>query len=220
MRPAQSTGRSDLLRPGPDRRAALAQYEARAATYDLELAAFEPIRAAAIERLGLRPGQTVLDVGCGTGLSLERLHRAIGPAGRVVGIEPSPAMIARARERPCARANENVELVCCAAEDLVRRDRADAALLHFTHDILRQPVALDRLLAVLRPGARVVACGLQWAPPWAVPVNLFVWGAALRSVSSLRGLDRPWSLLAERVREFEVSSLLLGAVFLGCGVRP
>ena len=220
MRPAPTTGRSRLLRPGPDRRAALAQYESRAPTYDLELAAFEPIRAIAIERLELRPGETVLDVGCGTGLSLEGLHRGVGPTGRVVGIEQSPAMIARARERPCARDHENVELICCAAEDLELRGRADAALFHFTHDVLRRPAALERVLGCVRPGGRVVACGLQWAPPWAVPVNLFVWGAALRSVSSLRGLDRPWSLLAERVREFEVRSLLLGAVFLGRGIRP
>ena len=216
MRPAQSA----RLRPGPDRRAALAQYESRAATYDFELAAFEPIRALAIERLELRPGQTVLDVGCGTGLSLERLHRAVGPAGRVVGIELSPAMIVRARERPSARDHENVELICSAAEDFELRGAADAALFHFTHDILRQPAALDRVLASLRPGARVVACGLQWASLWAVPVNLFVWGAALRSVSSLRGLDRPWGFLAERLRDLEVEKLLLGAVFLARGIRP
>ena len=220
MRPAPTTGRSKLLRAGPDRRAALAQYEARASTYDLELAAFEPIRALAVASLELHPGETVLDVGCGTGLSLDRLHRGVGPTGRVVGIEQSPAMIARARERPCALENGNVELICSAAEDLELRGRADAALLHFTHDVLRRPAALDRVLACLRPGGRVVACGLQWASPWAVPVNLFVWGAALRSVSSLRGLDRPWSFLAERVRDLEVRPLLLGAVFLARGVRP
>ena len=87
------------LRRGPDRDAALAQYEGRAATYDLELALFEPIRDLAIERLELRPGETVLDVGCGTGLSLARLRRAVGPSGHVVGIEQCPAMIDRARKR-------------------------------------------------------------------------------------------------------------------------
>jgi len=59
------------------------------------------------------------------------------------------------------------------------------SLLHFTHDVLRRPQALDHVLAHLRPGARIVATGLQWAPGWALPVNLFVWGAAWRSVSSL-----------------------------------
>jgi ubiquinone/menaquinone biosynthesis C-methylase UbiE len=206
-------------RRGPDRGAALAQYEARAATYDLELAVFEPLRAVAIRRLGLRPGQTVLDVGCGTGLSLAALRRAVGPTGRVIGIEQCPAMLERARRRIDGQEGAQVTLLCAPAEDAAIDARADAALLHFTHDILRRPAALDRVVRHLRPGARVVACGLQWAPPWAVPVNLFVWGAAMRSVSSLRGLDRPWSHLAERIEGLEVEPMLLGAVFLACGVR-
>jgi hypothetical protein len=59
---------------------------------------------------------------------------------------------------------------------------------------------------------------LEVERPWALPVNLFVWGAALRSVSSMRGLERPWDLLAERI-ELEVEELLLGAVFLARGIR-
>jgi ubiquinone/menaquinone biosynthesis C-methylase UbiE len=220
MPAARKTSRqADLLRRGPDRVAALAQYEVRAATYDFELALFEPIRERAIESLALQPGDTVLDVGCGTGLSLELLQRGVGAAGHVVGIEQCPAMIARAQNRTCVQESENVTLLCAPAEEAPIDGRADAALFHFTHDVLRRPAALDQVLRHLKPGARLVACGLQWASPWAVPLNLFVWGAALRSVSSLRGLDKPWGLLAERVRGLKVEELLLGAVFLARGVR-
>lgn len=205
-------------RRGPDRRAAIAQYNSRAATYDLELAAFEPIRHLAIAKLGLKPGETVLDVGCGTGLSLGRLQTEVGATGQVVGIEQSPAMISRARGRARALGLSNVSLIGAPAEEAQLEDDADAALFHFTHDVLRRPAALDRVLSHLKPGGRLVASGLKWSAPWALPINLFVWGAALRSVSSMRGLERPWSLLAERI-DLEVEELLLGAVFLARGIR-
>ena len=204
-------------RPGPDRDAALAQYRQRADTYDLELSLFEPVRVKAIARLGLRPGQTVLDVGCGTGLSLALLRQGVGAGGHIVGIEQCPEMIAQARERVSRAGHRNVQLVCAPVEEAQITVRADAALFHFTHDILRRGEALDHVLPHLKRGARVVASGLQWAPPWALPVNLFVWGAALRSVTSFQGLERPWSLLAERIDGFAVQDQMLGAVFVGQG---
>ena len=73
--------------------------------------------------------------------------------------------------------------------------QADAALFHFTHDVLREDAALDNVLAHLKPGARVVATGLQWAPPWMWPTNGFVMAAALYSVTALESLARPWDKL-------------------------
>ena len=87
------------MTPGPDRRAALEQYRRRAAVYDFELALFEPLRREAVARLALQPGETVVDLGCGTGLSLPLLRAAVGATGHVVGIEQSPDMLARARRR-------------------------------------------------------------------------------------------------------------------------
>jgi len=208
-------------RPSPPNphAAALAQYRRRAGVYNAELTLFEPIRRTTIERLALRRGDTVIDVGCGTGLSLPLLHRAVGGGGQIVGIEQCPEMLAQARD--CVRRHRwhNVTLIQSSAEDAVLACRADAALFHFTHDILRAPRALANVAAALRPGARVTASGLQWASVWAWPLNLFVLGAALHSVSSLAGLDRPWSLLAASLDELTVEPLLGGAVFLAQGVR-
>lgn len=200
--------------PGPDRVAALEQYRRRAAVYDLELALFEPVRRRAIAWLAPRAGDTVLDVGCGTGLSFEQLQAAVGPHGHVVGIEQSPQMIEKARQRVHRHGWRNFTLLCAPAEEARIHGRADAALLHFTHDVMQSEAALDHVLHHLKPGATLVASGLKWAPPWAAPLNLLVWPAALRSVSSLAGLHRPWQTLACRVGEPERQSLLGGAVYL------
>ena len=169
----------------PDRRVALEQYRARARLYDGELLPFEPLRCEAIERLHLQSGEVVIDVGCGTGLSFAPLLERLGPQGRIIAIEQCPEMMAQARQRAATCGRHAVTLVQAPVEDAHWQGQADAALFHFTHDILRRPSAVDNVLAHLKPGARVVATGLQWAPPWAWPVNLFVMGAASYSVSSL-----------------------------------
>lgn len=201
--------------------AALDQYRRRASVYDAELALFEPIRRKAVARLALQPGDTVIDAGCGTGLSLPLLRAAVGARGRIFGIEQCPEMLANARDGVRRQRWRNVTLIEAPVEDAVIErfgDRpADAALFHFTHDILREPAAIANVLQSLRPGAGVVACGLKWSAPWAWPVNLFVFGAALHSVSSLAGLAQPWSLLAGQLDAFEVESAAAGAVFIARG---
>ena len=204
----------------PDRLAALAMYRRRASIYDAELALFEPMRRAAIAKLGLRAGDTVFDVGCGTGLSFAALAEAVGPSGTVVGIEQSPDMLARARERLGQAAHASRTLLLEApVEAAPIAVQADAALFHFTHDILRRPEAIANVLAWLRPGARVVATGLKWAGPWAWPVNFFVLPAALHSVTSFDGLAAPWTHLSQQLGALAVEPMLMGGAFMACGSR-
>jgi demethylmenaquinone methyltransferase/2-methoxy-6-polyprenyl-1,4-benzoquinol methylase len=209
---------------GPRRRPelarAVAQYARRAAHYDLELAPFEPVRTEAIALLDPPPGATVLDVGCGTGLSFAPLKRRIGAQGRIVGIDPSPDMLAKARARIARRHWSGITLLQAGAGSAPLEGLADAALFHFTHDVLRDPAALDHVLAHLKPGAPVVASGLQWAPPWMAATNLFVLGAALYSVTDLTGLQQPWDLLAARLAAVQVRTRGFGGIYIATGRVP
>lgn len=198
----------------PDREAALQQYRRRAWLYDLELALFEPLRRRAVARLALRSGDTVLDLGCGTGLSLPLLRAGVGANGLVVGIEQSPEMIARARERVQAAGWRNVRLHQAPVESAPPLPAADAVLLHFTHDVLQQPEAVARIAAAVKPGARVVASGLKWAPAARWPLNGFVAIGAWHSLTAWSGLDAPWTLLAGRLGSCEIEPALGGAAYL------
>ena len=160
----------------------------------------------------------MLDIGCGTGLSFAPLLQCIGASGRIVGVDPSPDMLEQARQRVAHNGWSGVALLEATAEDAPLQGKADAALFHFTHDVLRDPQALDHVLAHLKPGARVVASGLQWAPPWLLPTNLFVLGAALYSMSTMDGLAQPLDPARQSAGRLRGPQLFLGGHL--CRERP
>ena len=68
-------------------------------------------RVAAIDALGLRPGDTVLDLGCGTGLNFPLLIERVGPSGLVIGLDASSSMLRMARSRVSSHRWANVRLI-------------------------------------------------------------------------------------------------------------
>jgi ubiquinone/menaquinone biosynthesis C-methylase UbiE len=68
-------------------------------------------RQRAVDALALAQGDTVVELGCGTGRNFEMLARAVGPGGRVIGVDISDAMLSRARRRVVRHGWSNVELV-------------------------------------------------------------------------------------------------------------
>lgn len=69
-----------------------------------------PLREMAVKHLELRPGQAVLDIGCASGATLVALRAAVGSEGRVVGVDFSPRMVARARKLVAEHSWTNVEV--------------------------------------------------------------------------------------------------------------
>ncbi|MFE5107733.1 class I SAM-dependent methyltransferase [Streptomyces sp. NPDC056663] len=68
-------------------------FTVRAAGWDARFPDDAPAYAAAVEALGLRPGDAVLDAGCGTGRALPALRDAVGPQGTVLGADLTRAML-------------------------------------------------------------------------------------------------------------------------------
>ncbi|MFI1186223.1 class I SAM-dependent methyltransferase [Streptomyces californicus] len=79
-----------------DHSSVLGFFTPRAAGWDSRFAGDGPAYAAAAGLLGLRPGDAVLDAGCGTGRALPALRAAVGPMGTVLGADLTPAMLAEA----------------------------------------------------------------------------------------------------------------------------
>ncbi|KOV67617.1 SAM-dependent methyltransferase [Streptomyces sp. MMG1121] len=79
-----------------ERTATRAFFTRRAATWEERFADDGPRYAAAVDRMGLRPGRRVLDLGCGTGRALPALRAWVGDGGVVAGIDLTPAMLTAA----------------------------------------------------------------------------------------------------------------------------
>jgi demethylmenaquinone methyltransferase/2-methoxy-6-polyprenyl-1,4-benzoquinol methylase len=202
----------------PDPQLAIARYRAHAPGYDASAARTMALRRRTVAKLALEPGQTVLDVACGTGLSFGLLREGVGASGRIIGVELSPDMLALARER-CAREGwGNVTLIESAMETAKIPGPLDAILFHFTHDVLRSPAALGRILSAARPGARVAVAGMKLAPWWLAPANLVVRAKARPYMTTLEGLRRPWDLLEGHLATFARESVLYGTGYIGWGV--
>lgn len=179
----------------------------------------EGVRKRAVADLQLKPGQTVIDVGCGTGASFARLIAAVGRDGRVVGVDQSGGMLEVATKRIADEGWTNVELIEAPVEEAKLPD-ADAAIFFFTHDLMRTPAALDNVTTAVRPGGRVVTAGMKrpslWLAPIALPARLIM----RRYITTDEGLAKPWGLLADRLDDVTSESLLLGAIYIVAGRRP
>lgn len=177
-----------------DRQRALQSYQRLAATYDRSCRPIHGIRAAAIDLLQLRTGQTVFDVACGTGETLVELARRVGPSGLVVGIEQSPDMARIARDRiQREQLSDRIHLVVSPVEDAKLDAMADALLFCYTHDVMQTPAALENLFQHTTPGARVAIAGARLLPwVWGWPLNLFTLYRGRHYLTTRRGLSRPW----------------------------
>jgi trans-aconitate methyltransferase len=104
-----------------------------------------------LELLDIRPGEDVLDVGCGTG-KLTRRVKAISGSGRVVGIDPSERIIAKALRRPTG----GLEFKVDSAESMGYRGEFDVVFCNSVFEWLKNiDAAVANMRAALRPGGRI-----------------------------------------------------------------
>ena len=203
--------------PEPDFAEARERYRQLVEKYDRHARFVAPLRRRAVERLGLREGDHVLDMGCGTGASFAMLQELVNATGQITGIDLSEEMAAVARQRVADHSWENVEVRVGDAAEVPLPSDVDGILFVETHDLMRTPAVVQRAVEAGRSGAGVAAFGPASAPRWAFPVNAVVRSVARRYVTSFEGFDAPWSHLAVQVPGLRVRRLFLGGAYLATG---
>lgn len=182
----------------------VADYAQLAARYDRRTRLINAQRLRAVSALALRPGDAVLDAGCGTGFSFAPIEEAIGPAGRLLAFDHSPELLGIARARIATAGWRNVALIEATAGAARFDAPADALLFSYVHDILQSEAALDGLLAQAKPGARVAMCGTKLWPAWGAPVNWYLRATHRRYITDMENFERPWAKLAPRLEGFRL----------------
>jgi ubiquinone/menaquinone biosynthesis C-methylase UbiE len=172
-------------------------------------------RLRAVEALALRPGGSVVDVACGTGLNFSLLEEAVGPEGRIVGIDLTDAMLAQAQQRTEDNSWSNVSLV-----------QADAAAYDFPTEVdgILSTYALTQVpgcgeviahgAAALAPGGRVAVLDLKL--PQHAPGRLAQLGISAEWIAR-----RPWETIRAAMEDTLVdvswTELFFGTAFLASG---
>ena len=180
-------------------------------------------RLRAVQALGLRPGDTVVDIACGTGLNFSLIEQAVGRDGRIVGVDLTDAMLAQARHRIETTGWSNVSLVQADAAEFDFPTEVDAILS--TYAMSQVPDCGD----VIAHGAAALSRGGRWVvldlkAPDNVPRWLAQPGVAL--VRPFASIDewigrRPWetirAAMEDALTDLSWSELCFGTAFLAAG---
>jgi demethylmenaquinone methyltransferase/2-methoxy-6-polyprenyl-1,4-benzoquinol methylase len=182
-------------------------------------------RLRAVQALGLRAGDSVIDMACGTGLNFPLLQEAVGPDGRIVGVDLTDAMLARAQDRTEANGWRNVSLVQADAAGFDFPAEVDAILSTYA---LTQVPECARVIA---HGAAALSGGGRWVVldlkvPGSTPEWLTRLGTAIvRPFASVDEwiMRRPWeairAAMQEELADFIWTELCFGTAFLAAGSR-
>lgn len=202
------------------RQISITRYQHHAAGYDASARFTMPLRERTIALLQLQPGDVVLDVGAGTGLSYPLLSRAVGPNGRVLAFEQSPAMF----DYACARVRDeglsNVWHVQASAHDVQLPCRPGAILFNYVHDITRMPAAVANILRQAEPGARIAMAGMKYFPWWTGPLNILAWLKNRPYNALAADMWTPWDRVESYCESFERWTTHCGMGYIARGHLP
>jgi ubiquinone/menaquinone biosynthesis C-methylase UbiE len=201
-------------------------YRRRARFYDWSVNAYYLIgfrwwayRRRAIAALGLQPGATIVEVGCGTGLNFRLVQESIGLSGRLIGVDLCTDMLKQARQRVAAKGWSNVELVQARAPDYDFPSSVDAVFSTFALSLEpRFDEVIAKAAMALVAGGRFVLLDLRMPDNWLrnlAPV--LVWLVRPFAVSLEVAKRQPWKSLQRHFPQYNYQEGYLGIVYIAVG---
>ncbi|MGE5249389.1 MAG: class I SAM-dependent methyltransferase [Bacteroidota bacterium] len=204
-------------------------YRKRAKRYDLVAELIYPLfgfnlkhyRQITISALALKPGDTVVELCCGTGLNFAYVERFIGPKGKVIGVDLTDAMLDVARARVAREGWTNVEL---AQADLAEWQFPDGVSgVYSTLALTLVPeydAIVERAAHALKPEGRLAVFDLKEPVGWpAWLVRFAAWLNKPYGVSLDLADRHPWESIRRHLTETEYQVYGFGALYLCVGKK-
>jgi ubiquinone/menaquinone biosynthesis C-methylase UbiE len=172
-----------------------------------------------VTALALSPGDTVIDLACGTGLNFPLLQKAVGASGTIIGVDISPEMLEQARRRVEKRGWRNVELAEADLETYAFPPGTAGMLSTFSMYLV--PDAEDvirRGAAALRPGGRlaILDAKLPDRPPaWTAVFPK--WREQPFGIDPKFLVQRPMDCVRRRLEEIRFREYFFGYLYLSVG---
>jgi len=179
------------------------------------------MRRKAVQRLGLRRGDSVLDIGCGTGVNFPYLREAVGPAGHIYGVDISSGMLRKAQQRREQNHWHNVELTECDVVDYTAPVPLDGVLFSLSYNTMpHHRTVLRHAWRQLRPGGRLVIMDAKLPPGLGgrllLPFSLWL----MKRTMLGNPLIHPWEELAEIVAPIDMRECLFSSYYICCATKP
>ena len=215
--------------------AARRRYQWLAAVYDYDLGQrflYAQARSRAVELLRLSPGSAILDVACGTGRNFSLIEARIGQTGRLVGVDLTPAMLARARFLVEEQAWNNVELIEMDAADLslgklvdadvvLPGQRFDAAISTLGLSVIPEwQRAFKAMLSVVRPGGRIAVMDAGYSKHPRDAGAATVLRPLMAVIARLAAADstrQPWLPMINATEDTTIERFAMGYVTVAVG---
>jgi ubiquinone/menaquinone biosynthesis C-methylase UbiE len=178
-------------------------------------------REKAAERLQLRPGNHVLEIGCGTGRNLPALRAAVGHTGRVYGADISAGMLAKAREL-CAQSGwTNIDLLQQDAAEFAAPEPLDGVMFGLSYNTIPHHLAvLHHAWTLLRPGGRLVVMDAKLPPglggEMILPFSLWL----MKRTMLGNPLIKPWEDVARLAGTIEMEQFMFGSWYICAATKP
>lgn len=203
-------------------------YRKRAGSYDFSanlyyLLGFREAhyRKMAIERLNLKAGDTVVEIGCGTGLNFKYLLQDIGSSGRLIGVDLTDAMLKKADERIKKNGWKNVQLVHTDAAKYVFPNSINGILSTFALTLAPEYEAIiEKVSLALVEGGRFVLLDFKLPEGWPNwMVQIFVILTKPFGVTLDLAERKPWKVMERYFSKVTMAKVYGGLVYVAVGEK-